>query len=100
MATRTHKTHKRRKARGKKHPPILAVRMPGINFDTFEPEPEHDVANFGVDRAPTYQAQYAASKPKRYAARIARWLAGNKPPAKKRRGRPARRRRRARKSLH
>lgn len=100
MAMRTQRSRQRRKGSGRKHPPVLAVRMPGINFDTFEPEPEHEVAGYGVDRAPTYQSQYAASKPKRYARRIARWLAGGKPKGKGRRGRPTRRRRRARKSLH
>lgn len=100
MTIRTQQARQRRKGRGHKHPPILAVRMPGINFDTFEPEPEHEVANYGVDRAPTYQSQYAASRPQRYARRIARWLAGSKPQAPRQRRRPTRRRRRARKALH
>ena len=100
MAIRTQRARQRRKGHGQKHPPVLAVRMPGINFDTFEPEPEHEVINYGVDRAPTYQTQYAASKPQRYARRIARWLAGSKPQKPRQRRRPTRRRRRARKSLH
>jgi len=97
---RTQQSRQHRKGRGRKHPPILAVRMPGINFDTFEQEPEHEVADYGVDRAPTYQSRYAASKPRRYARRIARWLAGSKQQEKRQRRRPTRRRRRQRRSIH
>ena len=100
MAMRTQHKRARRQQRGSKHPPAVLVRMPGINFDTFEKEPEHEVGNYGTDRAPTYQTQYAASKPRRYARRIARWLQGTKPRSKPARRRSTQRRRRGRKSLH
>ena len=100
MAMRTQRRRAHRQHRGKKQHPVVLARMPGINFDTFEKEPEHEIANYGTDRAPTYQEQYAASKPRRYAQRIAKWLQGSKPKSKPARKRPARRRRRARKSLH
>jgi hypothetical protein len=91
MVMRAQQSRQYRKGRG---------RMPGINFDTFEPEPEHEVANYGVDRAPTYQSRYAASRPQRYARRIARWLAGSKSQPRRQRRRSTRQRRRARRSIH
>ena len=97
---RTQRKRARHQLRGGKHAPAVLARMPGINFDTFEQEPEHEVASYGTDRAPTYQTQYAASKPRRYAQRIARWLQGAKPKSKPARRGPPRRHRRARKSLH
>lgn len=97
---RTQRKRARRQLRGGKHAPAVLARMPGINFDTFEQEPEHEVASYGTDRAPTYQARYAAAQPRRYAQRIARWLQGSKPRSKPARKRPPRRRRRASRSLH
>ena len=88
MAMRMQHKRTRRQHRGSKHPPTVLARMPGINFDTFEQEPEHEVGNYGTDRAPTYQAQYAAAWPRRYAQRIARWLQGAKPQSKPARKRP------------
>lgn len=76
------KISERGRAKGRKRPPVAPARLPGLHYDTFEAEEERYEAAYGTDRAPTYQARYAAEHPKRYVRRFLNWI----------RGRPARER--------
>lgn len=94
----------RTRSRARKQPPIAPVRMPGLNFDTFEDVGARREGAYGTDRAPTYQSRYAAEHPRRYVRRFLDWLRGR--PARKRaryagaRRRQVRGKSRARRSLH
>ena len=95
----------RARGRARKHPPIAPVRMPGLNFDTFEQEGERREGAYGTDRAPTYQSRYAAEYPRRYVRRFLNWLRGRPARERTRRRMPVRRARsmkrgRARRAMH
>ena len=64
--------------------------MPGLNFDSFEQETEHHEGAYGTDRAPTYQARYAAEFPRRYIRRFLNWIRGGSQETRVRRVRKAR----------
>ncbi len=70
--------HARGKTRrkGQKKAPVAPARLPGLNFDTFEDVGEKKEGAYGTDRAPTYQARYAAEYPKRYVRKFLSWIRG------------------------
>ena len=68
---------RKRQARAGSKGLLAPVRLPGLNFDTFEGAggPAYEEAH-GTDRAPTYQSRSAATSPKSYVQRILSWMAG------------------------
>jgi len=66
----------RRRREGKKKASAAPVRLPGLNFDTFEDENARYEGAYSTDRAPTYQSRYAAEHPRRYVRRFLNWLRG------------------------
>lgn len=97
------RTSAKTKKKGRKRAPVAPARMPGLNFDSFEHEAERHEGAYGTDRAPTYQARYAAESPRRYVRRLLDWMRGRPKRASVRRPRRASSRRprsRARRGLH
>ena len=72
------------KSSHKKAAHFAPVRMPGLNFDSFEYEAKHREGVYGTDRAPTYQSRYASQFPKRYIKRFLEWVRGQKLTKKRR----------------